>query len=776
MLLAALLCACSAFDAPGEFLEEYGNFASVESVAYSRAGVSNGGYLAIDSSDDFTISYTIDNPKNYDISVAFGENIPDTAVTSVDSNTSVTITYPASYLAGVDGQTSLYDISPEITISWGDDDYRKSFDRRNIVCNSPPPEITNALSQIYSDSASSINERLVLCFDIPSLPSDISTLTLVDYRGGASHVFDISSGISSGDEADGWTLYTAAPGGLGATYDGGPVFSHSSGTACYVVTDIENLKSLSVFNVRISLSDEGGLTSGITIPSHTLKLEAPTCSAASANLTNTFEAPYAEFTIYAPSNASDATLHFELLDPDNNPVADTSGSTSAHRGNTTFRLYPATNGLARTYTVTTAYATKSGYLDSDDAAASFGSSGSVSVSGVQLSTPESNLTDGGSYAQGITLTITSAENASITYTGTGFDTDTKDSPVTLTLEAAGSVLISAKAYKDYYKESQFLNATYNINCTRVYIKSDGDDANGNGTKEKPYATFAKALSAFGDSSDSANVIYILDDMTSLTSGISIGNGYYNIVGCKNGNAGAAVKLNIVSDGSVVQISGGTITLKAITITGNTNSSGGAVFIADGNLVLKENVVVTGNTRSDGSSANIWLAHGKTLKIDSDGISGTKVGVNLGYPPQNGNPVTITSGYGDAMGTAAPTSYFTSDASYAVVLESGEVVLKIGGGGIGIGDVYSVAFDIASTDGGIYKFSAAASANGGAADDVTSEITSWSMKLYQGNAYTGTSSATNSLNMNSYESGTYIVKIAAVYKGTEYSGEVSLTKP
>nr|MCR4925865.1 hypothetical protein [Clostridiales bacterium] len=92
----------------------------------------------------------------------------------------------------------------------------------------------------------------------------------------------------------------------------------------------------------------------------------------------------------------------------------------------------------------------------------------------------------------------------------------------------------------------------------------------------------------------------------------------------------------------------------------------------------------------------------------------------------------------------------------------------------IGDIYSVTFaETHSSD--VYTFTATATPTSGTPVDITSEITSWSMKLFYMNADTGASWSTNSANLSSYSAGTYIMKITVVYSGVTYSGEVSITK-
>ncbi len=778
------LASCSNFDTEtSSYLKKYGDIATVKSVWLESSGtiVSSGGRYYVDSTDDLTINYTIDNPQNCQLLASLSGNGSEDAIIDILSPTAISVTYPQSTLSAFDcdAGATVFEISPRLYLERASDNYGQSYDTQLIFCNSPPPDITSAMSQIYSDSSATpaIEDCLVVCVNLPTLPTDVVRLTAVSALDGLSHSFEVASGgIADQTEPNGWSVTSAAPAGLEATYDGGPTFT-PAGNAIYIVTNIQNLKSRSPFNITVSLCDRGGLSSSISVPSHARKLAAPTCNLTSSFETNTFEKPYFEFIIYAPTNASDATLHFAVEDEDGNPVADTNGNLSTSVGSATFRLYPKANGNSKLYKVTQACATKTGWLDSDDAAATFGSSGTVYINGETLSALVFSLDDGVSWPQDTELVVSSPEGAQITWSGTNYPVSTGDSPVTIKLEAAGSNLIGAQPYKEYYASPAVVNKTYNVVLSKVYVKSDGSDFNP-GTKDLPFKTLQQAISAFasGDPANSANTIYVLDDMTAIDGLTSISGGYCNIVGCNGGTVGASVNLGVTGGGTLIQLNGGTLSLRAVTISGMDNASNGAVNVLSGTFIVKDKVVITGNA-AGGTAKNLFLAAGQKIKIDSGGISGTKIGVTCAASPTAGSPLVFTDDYDDACGTTAPSTYFTSDkAELAIAFDpSGEEAAFItGGGGIDIGDIYSVSF-AAADSAGLYTFTATATPTSGSPVDITSQISSWSLKLYYLNTDTGMTSATNSMNLSSFAAGTYIVKINAVYKGTAYSGEVEVTK-
>ncbi|MBO4546554.1 MAG: hypothetical protein J5700_03155, partial [Treponema sp.] len=580
----------------------------------------------------------------------------------------------------------------------------QSYDIQNIACNAPPPQITNALSQLYNDSSASpaINERLVVCFTVPSLPQDVNLFTIRDSRTGIVHSFDVAAGsITVGPEANGWTIDVAQPGTLEPTYSGGPSFSPTGGTAYYITTDVDDLLSVSIFDLTLTLYDRGGLTSTVTIPSRLRKLNTPTCSITTMAIENTFAQPYVEMTIYAPSNASDATLHFAVEDGEGNLVADTRGNIAQCVGSASFRLYPQTTGLAKTYKIIQAYATKTGWLDSDDGASACGSSGTVVVTGKQLEDPIASVAGGSSVPQDTEFVFTSPQGTDLdvaydTVPATHINVKSGPSPVSVTLEAAAKYQFAVMAYKDYYQNSAHINPDYTVVLSKIYVASYGL-AGATGTIDDPLDSIANAMTKF-TTPGVVGTIYVLDDLSgaaAMSSGISVGSGNFVIVGCKDKVVGSSVKLNTATDGSVISISGGSLALRAIEITENLNSSNGAIYVSGGSFIVRDKVRITGNKTVGGVESNVCLAASQTITIDQANLSGTMVGVTTATAPTAGHPVTITSGYTASGVTDAPKSHFASDASgRAILLDAtgDDAVIATGGGGIDIDDPVTVSFD------------------------------------------------------------------------------------
>lgn len=798
-----LLFACDNFDAlyvgdMGQMFEEYGNIATVAAVTYSRGGIVSNGVLNIDSSDDFTISYIIDNPGNFKLSAS-----PSVwrGTLKVESTNLVTISFTASQLALMDGAGTIAENLSLIAITRSGNLVMQSYYKgQPVVCNSPPPKINNALGQMQTDPTSSINERLVVALQLPQLPMptpsspsvvDWKSLCVTDKRTGTLHEFEFnpthSTTIPEGSESNGWTVTSSAPAGMGATYAGGPTFSPMSGegTVYYIVTDVDNLGSMDPFDISLGVMDDAGVCDPITIPSHAVKLAPPTCSAASA-LTNTLACPYAEIVICAPANASDATLHYSIADSSGNPIADTSGSATEHVGDATFRLYPKIDGTAETYTISQAYATKTGWLDSDDAASTFGASGVITVEGVALEEPTADIADGSIVPQDTEVTFTSPQNGTIVWIGpAGGSAVREPSPAKVVLVDPGANAYTVSVEKDYYLPSAAATFTYSVTLSKVYVQ---DGMSGTGTLANPVGSIDEAITILqtsGDPTSSGNKICVIGDLPGMNGLVSVSSGYYNIVGCgTDGTEGVVANLVGVGGTTLFEVNGtGTLSLRAVKITGQDNASSGAVSVRGGTFILKDKVTIFGNT-SDGVAANnIHLDSGQVIHVDAGGLSGTKVGVTSADAPTPSIQITITSGYGaSASKNDAPSLHFASDSSSCGAIFNSakdDVVLATGGGGIGLGDIYSVAF-YAAVAGGKATITAKATTTTSATPvDITDGMDTWSVKLFYINTDTGVSSSGttaaggNVLSLTGLAAGTYIAKVSAVYGGKTYSGEVEV---
>ncbi|MCR5046828.1 MAG: hypothetical protein K6A42_09645, partial [Treponema sp.] len=550
--------ACENFDAPGAYFDSYGNVAKITNVLYSRALTEANGVYNIDSSDDLTITYLIDNPGDFAFWNTYGSY---QGITTEVCKNYIKRTISKDYLARYDGscyrdssgayhyQSVSTNFSLMAFLPNGKAALQDNYSGFEIYCNSAPPKITNAMGQMYSDASSGVTERLVIALQIPhptvgytwessdgqtynSYNYDYEALVVTDTRTGTVREFPFEYSYIPSTEVNGWSISSYISSYyLEPTCPNGPSFTYNyeEGSPFYIVTDVDNLTSVDLFTIKLEIRDRAGLKSEVEIPSHAIMLSPPTCNTSVASVTNTFDCPYYEFTINAPANAADATLHYSVVDASGNPVAATNGSATEAVGSATFNLYPNADGSAKTYTISQAYASKTGYVDSENAASSFASSGSLSVSGVALEEPVSSLVSGNSYPQETVCKWTNPQGGSVywTYsvsTGSGFETGDDPSPASITLEAAGDYIFSAYAHKEYYANSSITNASYTVNCTVAYVRSDGSDSD-LGTKEYPFQTISHAITSFTSPTDSANTVYILDDMTSINGLTPISGSY-----------------------------------------------------------------------------------------------------------------------------------------------------------------------------------------------------------------------------------------------------------
>ena len=796
-LFAAALCfaSCSNFDEPVEgFLKSYGQIAKVMGVSYSRGTYSSPGWSNVDASEDFTLTYHINNPGNFpliaNLSVSGAPDLAAAGITlSVQSPYSIKVTYPASYLATVDMDTGgTGDISPMIYLSRATDNYGQSFDSRAIRCNAPPPFIGNALSQSFTDAATGVNEQIIVCFDLPDLPSDVNLLNVTDRRTGTVHSFSISGGvIATGPEANGWSIDTVPPGTLEETCPDGPLFSHYEGTAYYITTDVQNLKSIDIFDIELSLYDRGGLKSTRIVESRVQMLDPPTCNISPySTVYNTYGQPYVEMIVTAPANAPDANLSFYITDENGDLVADVNGNTNDCQGSTSFHLYPKADGTMAQYFVGGISAYKQGW---------WGRSlplGRIEVVGLKLDDPVADPAPASApaFPQDTEVTFTSAQNGNLLWIGpSGGSPVSAPSPLKVTLENPGLNEFAVYAEKDYYQCSDTANFSYDVTLSKVYVQR-GAPAGGTGTLADPVGSINDAitiLNTTGDPTSPGNKICVLGDLPDMNGLVNISAGYYNIIGCGlDGTEGVVSSIVGVGGGMIFEVNGtGVVSLRAIKITGQDNASSGAVHVLGGTLILKDKVTIIGNTDAGGNAMNVNLAAGQVITVDAGGLEGTKVGVTTATAPSAGMSIPITSGYGDsASKNDPPSQHFASDlASCGAIFNSAktDVVLATGGGGIDLGEIYSVSFQ-AGVAGGKATITAKASTSSSPTPvDITDDVDSWTVKLFYTNIYTGVSSSGttaaggNVLNLAGLGAGTYIAKVSAVYGGKSYSGEVEITK-
>ena len=234
---------------------------------------------------------------------------------------------------------------------------------------------------------------------------------------------------------------------------------------------------------------------------------------------------------------------------------------------------------------------------------------------------------------------------------------------------------------------------------------------------------------------------------------------------------------VINDGIAIR-NGSTLSLKNVSVTemktGKDKDNGKGAVNSSGTLNILGGVNITGNTAADSTTPlNLYLPTGKTISLQQGSLEGTKIGVSTAADPAIAS-VPITSGYGAAgYRNAQLSSYFTSDAGFALKLESGEAALAASGGSIGIVAPKEITFSLDATSGDGSAITVSAFADGDPLDfanftTFAGEVWSGATQLKRFN--------TNSFKFESdwnLDDGTKCtIKITAIYGGTAFNGDLT----
>lgn len=387
-LCALIFYACNLLqETPNDFLEDYASIAQVTFANCTPDTIPQGAWRNVGSDHDFYITYFVENPGNHRLraEVAFSDanveakadiNFPEnngllhswiefeddgagniTSVTQTETETNFLLTYftiriPQSFLQTIDGDVGNFNISPTVTLfrsNFGMEERPQSSYTLNVRCNTPPAAISDALGQMIVETSmgggSNDFQILVLAITLPTLKPDDMYLTVSE--NGRSHVF--VSPFTTGTSTDGlWTISSAAPTGMEATYTGGPT---PTGANCFITTDI-NIKGRAAFEVAMHLTDQGGLSSpSFSFASHGAKLLPPT-STSSTTLDQDEADGMARYVLSQAESGT--TIHYT--------ATQTAGGSATYSGSGASPL--AIPLPAGTFDIS-AYATKSGFIQSD---------------------------------------------------------------------------------------------------------------------------------------------------------------------------------------------------------------------------------------------------------------------------------------------------------------------------------------------------------------------------------------------------------------------------
>ncbi|MBD5434884.1 MAG: hypothetical protein HDR35_11420 [Treponema sp.] len=756
---AAFFPACDLFqESPKDFLEDYASIATVATYTISSNTISQGSLLNVGSDKDFKITYFVDNPGNHrlraeikfpnglilsDNDFDFPENaslLRSWIEETIDEDGNVTrttrkenetnflkstfsIKIPQASLANIDGKVSQFNISPTVTlyrVDFGEEERMQSFHTIPLRCNTPPAPIEGAVGQMIPTTAAdgSDVQKLVLAIKLPALKTDDKYLTVSE--NGRSHVFEkpanATDDFSGATSSDGlWTISSTAPQGMEATYDGGKTAT-SIGANCFITTDID-IKGRAPFGITLTLADEGDLSSSHTFTSHGQKCLPPEPASSATTLSQSESDGMATYVLNAESGA---TIHYTVK-----------------------------------------------------------------------------------------------KQGSVYSGGSGV------SPLAIKLPA-GTFDISAHATKPSFVDSDVFTNSITVTPSVFFVSASGSDTDGDGSKSKPFATIAHAATSLNSlvppPIGTETKIFLLSDLAitdNHTITLSPANGTtLNLQGRKDGNAGSRVTVSfkfsqgnissafviqgavqmqdltikqtqdstVINDGIAIR-SGSTLSLKNVSVT-EMKTRIGAVNLEGNSLTILGGVNITGNTTENSTTPlNLYLPTGKTISLQQGSLEGTQIGVSTQADPAAA-PVPITSGYSAAgYRNAQLSSYFTSDAGFALKLESGEAALAASGGSIGIVAPKNITFSLNAISGDGSAITVSAFADGDPLD--FANFTTFAGEVWfhhiddndpRFNTGIRLNKDTHSFSLDSsWGGGRYVIKITAIYGGTEFSGELEYTK-
>ena len=404
---------------------------------------------------------------------------------------------------------------------------------------------------------------------------------------------------------------------------------------------------------------------------------------------------------------------------------------------------------------------------------------------------------------GVTVAYTVTNDA-----GSEIDTGTTTSDRNLNL-APGTYTIACTTTKAGYTQS-ITTFSVQVIATKVYVKSTGVDAPGNGTIENPYKTIKYAdenLPSLTDAGGAVRTILVLDDLGSEQPDTNIFS--TDCINCQNHTL-TDVKLSI-GNGCVVKNAtiAGSDTNKKI-VGANKVLENVVLAKADGQEVVTAKVTLknVSSTNNNIINANPIIIKGKVSGLTFKLGTSTKLKIEGSLAGSSNNKIVLTAAayttfpriftedYSTYNGSVAPSTYFKSD-DYSVRKDSssGEAILKEGSGASGDITVYTPDEKLtltatpgtATTTATPVTISATGTLEDGT--DVTApdaKFTGWDIRVYYEYDYrhsatpptvmTPTTSPSTALNfLNEWPAGNYVIVVNVTFNGTAYCQELIYTK-
>lgn len=250
-----------------DYFDKYTNTAAIEKQEIgSQTLKDSSGTTCIPSGDDKTVTFYLRNPRKYDLDL--GIDLIDAPILleqDAEDKTVVRITYPQSFLLENEGGGSIGG-----TITLREHETQRSFDSYSfsLRCNSAPPAINNGAVMLRENT-------YYLCLNIPvsDIHKDLKKIIIDDGNTKQTVEFDVDASCNIQLPSP-CILTTTNPGSMAPLPDGA-TFSPDTRNNLYYNSGI-TAETDKVQTFKITLVDQGGLSSSTVISTASKQVKAPT--------------------------------------------------------------------------------------------------------------------------------------------------------------------------------------------------------------------------------------------------------------------------------------------------------------------------------------------------------------------------------------------------------------------------------------------------------------------------------------------------------------------
>lgn len=787
------------------YLDFYSDNASFGTLRVEESAGTYSGITCIESNDDKVVTLYLKNPKDYIITLAEIDNVPQIKFDDYRLNAYVnyvefaqdpndkticTLTFKKEFLEILD-KGDFYELDSEghetenlqknisctITLFANNLQEVKPF-HVPLYVNSLPPRIQGAMFQ-------KVNNKYVLCFNIPNIHGtvhecDTKDITVgndhfkIDFSGTNPVIKDLDGNISQ-------KLTASNPGSSLKDFDGSDtVFVALDGCKqFFYYTDIDTGSTSDEIKYKISLSDDYNFKKEVSVSSQMAKLEKPTINISAPVLVRETDGKvdliisHSKNATYKDGNGNIQTkqcaspvIEYEIFNNNGTSIKNGHG------------VAPVTIPLEKGKYYVKAYAQAEGFCDGDKMEG-YGTTSSNCLNFKPLTTyyvKAGNSTGNGSKNNpynSIQKCVNEIRADAKTY---GYDTNGYTVNLLSDIKAIESDVFDEKSLIFFSRPSNTTNGFFK------YI------INGNGKKI--------------DADKKGSVIkigYAVDvtiNNTVITGGkIGVNGGGICFIGVDakfKMNGGSIVGNFADKGGGIFSWYDYPVFLNGVRITDNYASSNGGGICAwnfnseIGNFILSGNCIITGNTGGEEENkvpSNVYLSDGALITIVSEAdnatdytpFSGT-VGFTTEKDPTTGEPIKITKNFDKykASGVSPYTAFVPDKSIGCVFYDAGEVYFS---SSVSTFDVYNGEKLIVSANDTVdSQRKITVSVQDGNSTDITSQCTFSGHKILymssplnnSSNSYFNANSNVVTLKNTITEKGAgYALFIQVTYKGVTY---------